>query len=161
MPSRSSTTSTKRTAQRGQAHARRSVAAPRRRNGPTVRLVVVGAHLEGLPLNHQLLERGAMLERACATRATYRLHLLPEGRIPRPGLVRVADGGAAIQVEVWLLPKRHLADFVCAVDPPLSIGTVALQDGSQEKGFLCEHYAAVAGEDITRFGGWRAYLEAQ
>lgn len=128
---------------------------------PAVRLVVVGAHLEGMPLNHQLLERGAMLERACTTSATYRLHLLPDGRPPRPGLIRVTKGGAAIQVEVWLLPKRHLADFVCAIAPPLSIGTVSLQDGSQEKGFLCEHYAAITGEDITRFGGWRAYLEAQ
>lgn len=126
-----------------------------------MRLVVVGAHLAGLPLNHQLVERGAVLERACATSATYRLHLLPSGKPLRPGLVRVADGGAPIAVEVWLLPKRHLADFLCAIDPPLSIGTVALSDGTQEKGFLCEHYAAVAGEDITRFGGWRAYLEAQ
>lgn len=129
--------------------------------GPAVRLVVVGAHLAGLPLNHQLLDCGAVLERACTTSAVYRLHLLPSGRPPRPGLVRVTDGGAAIQVEVWLLPKRHLADFICAVMPPLSIGTVALQDGTQEKGFLCEHYAAVVGEDITRFGGWRAYLEAR
>jgi allophanate hydrolase len=126
-----------------------------------MRLVVVGAHLAGLPLNHQLIERGAVLERSCSTSPSYRLHLLPTGRPPRPGLVRVADGGAPIAVEVWLLPKRHLASFLCAIDPPLTIGTVALNDGTQEKGFLCEHYAAVVGEDITRFGGWRAYLEAR
>jgi allophanate hydrolase len=124
-------------------------------------LVVVGAHLAGLPLNHQLVERNAVLERACQTSPSYRLHLLPSGSVPRPGLVRSSFGGAAIEVEVWLLPHRHLASFLAAVEPPLTIGNVELQDGTHEKGFLCEHYATLAGKDITRFGGWRAYLKAQ
>lgn len=124
----------------------------------TVRLAVVGAHLEGMPLHHQLAERGAVLDRACATSAHYRLHVLPGRRLRRPGLLRVPSAGRAIQVEVWRIPLRAFGSLVCAVPAPLVIGTIELDDGSAVKGFLCEHYALIDSEDITRFGGWRRYL---
>jgi allophanate hydrolase len=36
-----------------------------------------------------------------------------------------------------------------------------LQDGSEVAGFVCEGYAAAldGAEDVSEFGGWRAYLE--
>ncbi|CAM5701954.1 hypothetical protein SCANM63S_00083 [Streptomyces canarius] len=40
----------------------------------------------------------------------------------------------------------------------MTIGTVELADGRQVKGFLVEPYAVEGTPDITRFGGWRAYL---
>jgi allophanate hydrolase len=40
----------------------------------------------------------------------------------------------------------------------MTIGTVVLEDGSSVKGFSCEPAALEGAEDITRFGGWRAYL---
>jgi len=51
--------------------------------------------------------------------------------------------------------------FVADVPPPLTIGNVALHDGSLVKGFLCEGEAAWRSVEITRFGGWRSYLEAE
>ena len=68
---------------------------------PTLPIAVVGAHLSGLPLNGQLLERGATLREATRTAPQYRLFALPDTRPPKPGLQRCAEGGAAIEVEVW------------------------------------------------------------
>ena len=36
--------------------------------------------------------------------------------------------------------------------------TAELADGSWETGFICEPYGLAGAEDITRFGGWRAWL---
>jgi len=124
-----------------------------------VKLAVVGAHLSGMPLNHQLTERGGRLLRATQTAARYRLFALPGSTPPKPGLLRVAPGeGAAIAVEVWELPAEHYGSFVAAIPPPLGIGTLALADGSEVQGFLCEALATREAEDITRLGSWRAYM---
>ena len=42
-----------------------------------------------------------------------------------------------------------------------AIGTVALEDGSSVKGFLCETHATREARDISSFGGWRAWLRSQ
>ena len=126
-----------------------------------VALAVVGAHLSGLPLNRQLTERGARLLRACRTTPQYTLYALPNTQPPKPGLVFMGDTpGHAIEVEVWAVPLAAFGSFVAEVPPPLAIGTVTLDDGSQVKGFVCEGYAVRSAEDISRFGGWRAYLAA-
>jgi allophanate hydrolase len=120
-------------------------------------VVVVGAHLSGQPLNGQLTERGGHLVRAIDTAPVYRLVALPT-EPPKPGLVRVASGGAAIATEVWRLPTDAFGSFVAGIPAPLGIGTIALADGSSAPGFLCESYAADAAPDITEHGGWLAYL---
>ena len=122
-----------------------------------VRVAVVGAHLTGQPLNHQLSSRGAELISTTRTAAAYRLHALPTTP-PKPGLVRVTDGsGAAIEVEVWELTTTAFGSFVADIPAPLGIGTLELADGSTVAGFICEPYALVGTPDITDFGGWRAY----
>ncbi|MEO7414261.1 MAG: allophanate hydrolase [Opitutaceae bacterium] len=127
-----------------------------------VQLGVVGAHLTGQPLNAQLTDRGGRLVRTARTADCYRLYALAGTVPPKPGLVRVAPGeGAPIEVEVWTLAPPAWAEFVAAIPPPLGIGTLILDDGSTVKGFLCEPVALSDGEDITSFGGWRAYREAQ
>ncbi|PLZ00618.1 allophanate hydrolase [Burkholderia sp. WAC0059] len=125
-----------------------------------VRVAVVGAHLTGQPLNGQLTQRGARLAATTATAPTYRLYALPAaaGSLPKPGLVRTASGGAAIEVEVWDMPLACFGEFVAEVPAPLGIGTLALADGTQVQGFLCESVALDGAADITGFGGWRAYL---
>ena len=124
---------------------------------PSVRLAVVGAHLSGMPLNWQLQERCGRLLGQTRTAAQYRLFALPGTEPRKPGLVRAASGGAAIEVEVWELPATHFGSFVASIPAPLGIGTLTLQDGSEVQGFLCEAAAALDAEDITHFGGWRAY----
>jgi allophanate hydrolase len=131
-----------------------SPAVPRR-----TRLAVVGAHLSGEPLNHQLLELGARLVVATTTAPAYRLFDL--GTTPaRPGMVRQRSAGAAIAVEVWEFDAESLGTFLPRVPPPLAIGSVELADGTTVLGFLCESYALDGARDITEFGGWRAFRVA-
>lgn len=126
-----------------------------------VDLAVVGAHLSGQPLNGELLALGARLRRCCRTSPDYRLHAL-NGTVPeKPGLVRVAEGGAAIEIEVWRMSTPAFGRFVAEVPPPMAIGTLKLDDGSSVKGFLCEPGALAGSPDITAFGGWRAYRAAR
>jgi allophanate hydrolase len=124
--------------------------------GGSVRVAVVGAHLSGMPLNRQLTERGARLVRAARTSPAYHLYDLADGR---PGLVK--DGhGACIEVEVWELPHSGFGSFVAQIPPPLGIGTLDLEDGEKVKGFLCEAHAVAGKRDITSFGGWRRFVNA-
>jgi allophanate hydrolase len=124
-------------------------------------MAVVGAHLRGQPLNAQLTQRGARYVQTTATAPVYRLFALPPASsagIAKPGLVRVAQGGAAIELELWDMPVAAYGSFVAEVPPPLGIGTLMLEDGSQVQGFLCESAGLEGAVDISAFGGWRAYL---
>jgi len=128
-----------------------------------VRVAVCGAHLEGLPLNHQLTSRGAHLVVRTRSSPDYKLYALPGGPPHRPGMVRVATGetGSAIEVEVWEMVAREFGSFVAGIPAPLGIGTLTLADGSQVLGFICEQYAVADAEDITHFGGWHSYLQRE
>ncbi len=120
-------------------------------------VAVCGAHMEGLPLNIQLLERGGRLLQKTTTAAAYRFYLLPGGPPYRPGLVR-SDGGSAIELEVWELPVVNLGDFLNQIPAPLGLGRVELADGSRVIGFLCESYILANSREITQFGGWRQFI---
>ena len=122
-----------------------------------IAVAVCGAHLQGLPLNHQLLERGAVLLERTVTAPSYRLYALPGGPPDRPGLVRVATQGAAIEVEVWSVPSAAFGSFVADIPAPLAIGKLTLADSREVSGFLCESHAVIHAQDISAFGGWRAY----
>ena len=126
----------------------------------TVTLAVSGAHMTGLPLNHQLTTRGARLQRTCRTAPSYRLYALPGPDVPRPGLVRVHDYGASIELELWTLSPTALGNLLGDVPAPLAIGRVELADGSEVTGFVCEGHATADADDVTEHGGWRAYLAA-
>jgi allophanate hydrolase len=125
-----------------------------------IRVAVVGAHLTGQPLNHQLTELGARLVRACRTAPRYRLYALPATTPPKPGLLRsAADAdGAAIEVEVWRIDRARFGDFFAKVPAPLCLGTVELEDGETVSGFLCEPHATLGARDISALGGWRKFL---
>ena len=127
-----------------------------------VEIAVVGAHLSGLPLNRELVELGAAFSREVETSPDYRLFALP-GSVPaKPGLLRIADGaGSAIKAEVWTLDRAGFGDFVSRIPAPLGIGTIRLKDGGSVKGFLVEAEAVKAAEDVSGFGGWRAYLKSR
>ena len=127
---------------------------------PLVALAVVGAHLRGQPLNHQLTDLGAELERSTRTAPSYRLFAL-ETVPQKPGLLRVLQGGQSIEIEVWSLTPAAFGTFVSGVERPLCIGQVELADGRWVHGFLCEAHATQGAPEITRFGSWRGYLEAR
>lgn len=135
---------------------------PLRAGAGIIELAVVGAHLSGMPLNHELTAVGGAILRATTTIADYRLYALPGGPPARPGLIRTAAGsGGQIAVEVWALPPDGFGRFVAGIPSPLGIGTVALADGTRVKGFLCEAIATHDAQDITSLGGWRAFVAAK
>jgi allophanate hydrolase len=122
-------------------------------------IAVVGAHLSGMPLNGELRAAGARLIECTTTAPHYRLYALPGTRPPKPGLLRVKNGaGTAIEIEVWAMSEAAFGRFVAAVPPPLSIGTLEIDDGRSVKGFLVEAEAVAGARDISSFGGWRAFM---
>jgi allophanate hydrolase len=127
---------------------------------PTVQLAVVGAHLQGQPLNWQLTERGARKIETTRTAPCYRLYALAGTTPPKPGLQRCKSGldGVAIEVEIWELPLRRFGELVAEVPAPLAIGSLETADGRWVKGFVCEAFAIEGAQDISCHGGWRSYL---
>lgn len=118
--------------------------------------------MTGLPLNRELMELDARFSRAVATTPDYRFFALPGGPPFRPGLLRVAPGsGAAIAAEVWTLSPEAFGAFVSRIPAPLGIGTLLLADGTTPKGFLVEAAAVADAEDISAYGGWRAFMAAK
>ncbi|MEI6113513.1 MAG: allophanate hydrolase [Burkholderiales bacterium] len=123
-----------------------------------IRLAVVGAHLRGMQLHHQLVELGCRFLQATETAAAYRLYALAQSAPPKPGLVKVSEGGNGIQVEVYEMPLTRIGSLLAQIPQPLGLGTITLADGSSVKGFICEPCGVAGARDITHFGGWRAYI---
>jgi allophanate hydrolase len=119
-----------------------------------IRVAVCGAHMSGLPLNHQLTDRGAILIEATTTSPEYRFYALPDGK--RPGLIK-AQPGAALALEVWEMDEQYFGSFVNGIPAPLGIGRVTLASGENVAGFLCESEAIAGSRDITEFGSWRTW----
>jgi allophanate hydrolase len=132
--------------------------AARLRRAP-VELFVVGAHLAGHVLHHELLAAGATLDGAAETTPDYRLFAL-DTTPAKPGLIRVNGAGGRVRGEVWRLPVDGFGAFVESLPRPMSIGTVSLADGRTVRGFLCEPAATSGARDITEQGSWPAWLEA-
>ncbi|MEK3838882.1 allophanate hydrolase [Paenibacillus sp. FSL R7-0128] len=124
-----------------------------------VTLAVCGLHMRGFPLEKQMLEHGARFWQEARTAACYELVKLPT--MPaKPGLLRQAAGGSAIELELWQMPVESLGAFATLIPAPLGLGRVALADGREVTGFICEGYAAAGAENVTAYGGWR-YLPAE
>ena len=123
-------------------------------------LLVCGAHLEGLALHWQLVDRGAVLREKTRTAAVYRMYAMPAiGSIPpRPALIRDDANGAAMEVEVWELEPAAFGDFVSRIPGPLGIGKILLASGEEVPGFIAEPRATEGAEEITRYGGWRSWV---
>ena len=139
--------------------------APRRMPAaaPVVEIAVVGAHLEGMPLHGQITERGCRLVSRTRTAPAYRLYALPGTLPPKPGLARTAAGeaGHAIEVEVYAMPADRVGGFLALIPPPLGLGSLQLEDGRWVKGFICEPAGLAGAQDISSFGGWRAYMKSR
>lgn len=72
-------------------------------------LLVVGAHLRGLPLHHQLEQAKARFLGEVRTSAAYRMVALPASP-PKPGMLRVgAETGSSLPGELYRLSPRPSA----------------------------------------------------
>lgn len=131
------------------------------RDGPDdrIEIVVVGAHLSGMPLNRELTDPGGALVAQTHTAGSYRLFVLPGTVPPKPGLLRDPSAtGPGLAIEVWSLDPAAFGQFVARIPAPLGIGKIELKDGSEVSGFLCEPFAVEGAREITGLGGWRAYI---
>ncbi|MET0547448.1 MAG: allophanate hydrolase [Caulobacterales bacterium] len=122
-----------------------------------IKVAVVGAHLNGMPLHWQLSSRNARLVKSAKTAPSYKLYAMTQSVPPKPALI-YDEGGASIAVEVYELDEKSFGSFTAEVPPPLAIGSVELEDGEIVKGFVAEPRAMIGAEDITHLGGWRAFI---
>ena len=129
-----------------------------------VRVAVCGKHMRGFEYHTQLLDVGAEFLGTYPTAPSYRLFVLNE-KAQRPGLLKVWEGGAAIEVEVYAFPASRFGTFVERIPAPLSFGKIELSDGSVVEGMLVER-ASVLDEtgttlegivEITAQGSYRAW----
>lgn len=117
-------------------------------------VAVCGLHMKGYSLESQMIECKSKFLRACKTDEKYKLFKLNTSPA-KPGLIKVQNGGCAIEVELWEMPLDRFGYFTSLIPSPLGMGKVQLEDGSEVCGFICEEYGKEDAEDITMFGGWR------
>ncbi|WP_138494875.1 allophanate hydrolase [Paenibacillus pinistramenti] len=120
----------------------------------SVTVAVCGLHMRGFALEPQMTGLGAVFLEEAQTSPVYELYKLATVP-PKPGLIRVQEGGASIAVELWRMPAASFGLFTAAIPGPLGIGKIELSDGRIVPGFICEGYAAAGGVNITASGGWR------
>jgi gamma-glutamylcyclotransferase (GGCT)/AIG2-like uncharacterized protein YtfP len=123
-----------------------------------VLLAVNGTLMRGLELNANLVDAGATFVREARTAPVYRLWSIGDRH---PAMIRVAEGGAAIALEVWSVPPEGLAAILLKEPPGLCIGKVRLEDGTETLGVLGEPALCEGQREITTYGGWRAYTAAR
>ena len=124
-----------------------------------VLLAVNGTLMRGLKLNPNMLAAKATFVREAKTESVYRIWTVND---EHPAMVRVTDGtGVQVALEVWSVPAAGLASILLNEPPGLSIGKVKLEDGSTVLGVLGEPALVEGQKEITRYGGWRAYIAAE
>jgi len=121
-------------------------------------LAVNGTLMRGLALNKNLTDVGATFTREDATCPDYRLYSIDD---IHPAMQRVAHGGAAIQLEIWAVPTAGLISVLQGEPVGLCIGKIELADGREVLGVLGEALLCAGGEEITAYGGWRAYVASR
>lgn len=124
-----------------------------------VPLAVNGTLMRGLKLNPNMHAAGATFVRETRTEPAYRLWSINDDH---PAMVRVSDGtGVAVAVEIWSVPPAGLAGILLKEPPGLTIGKVRLEDGSTVLGVIGEPVLVQGQREITKHGGWRAYIASQ
>ena len=121
-------------------------------------LAVNGTLMKGQPTNGILVEAGAAFARDARTAPVYRLWDVGN---KHPAMLRAAQGGASISLELWLIEPEKMIAVLEKEPPGLCMGWVQLEDGSSVLGILAEPYILAGCEEITRFHGWREYLHAR
>lgn len=128
-------------------------------SGDAIELAVNGTLMRGLALNHHLTDHGATFVREAVTAPVYRLWSIDD---VHPAMIRTSGGdGTAVEVEVWRVPLAGTTLTLMREPYGLTLGKVLLDDGSVVIGVLAEPTLVQGQKEITRYGGWRAYLAAR
>jgi gamma-glutamylcyclotransferase (GGCT)/AIG2-like uncharacterized protein YtfP len=118
---------------------------------------VNGTLMRGLSLNRNLLDTGARFVEEAHTAPIYRLWSIGDRY---PGMLRSAEAGCEIAVELWEADAAGLVHVLEGEPPGLTIGRVRLADGRDVLGVLAEPYLVKGQPEITATGGWRAYIDS-
>ncbi len=121
-----------------------------------VELAVNGTLMRGLELNGNLLALGAQFLREARTEPCYRLWSIQDRH---PAMIKVAQGGTALALEIWQVPSAGLGQLLWQEPAGLCIGKVRLEDGVEVLGVLGESWICEGQREITAYGGWRAYRD--
>jgi hypothetical protein len=125
----------------------------------SVLLAVNGTLMRGLKFNRHMIAAKATFVREASTEPVYRLWSVHD---EHPAMIRVTDGsGTAVNVEVWAVPLEGLTGLLLDEPPGLAIGKIRLDDGAIIFGVLGESALVEGQREITAYGGWRAYVEAE
>jgi hypothetical protein len=124
----------------------------------TIDLAVNGTLMRGLELNQNLLSVGATFVREDFTAPVYRIWSIGD---VHPAMMRVGTGGVSIALEIWAVPLNGLSAILLQEPSGLCIGKIKLRSGLETLGVLGEAILCEGQREITRFGGWRAYLTAK
>jgi gamma-glutamylcyclotransferase (GGCT)/AIG2-like uncharacterized protein YtfP len=120
-------------------------------------LFVNGTLMRGLEL-HANLDGAAFLGEAL-TMPCYRLYSIADRH---PGMYEVAEGGVAVQGELYDVPPAVWRRVQAGEPAGLYLGPVHLADGREVSGILYPRELAENGHrDISAFGGWRAYVASR
>lgn len=121
-------------------------------------VVFNGTVMRGQPAHANL--DGATFVEEVRTAPVYRLYSIGDRH---PAMRRDEEHGASIDAELYEVPDDVWPRIRDTEPPGLYRGPVLLADGREVEGMLGEA-ALVAGSEaveITRHGGWRAYLAAR
>jgi hypothetical protein len=116
---------------------------------------VNGTLMRGLELNDNLLKVGAIFAREDLTAPIYRLWSIADRH---PAMIRVSQNGRAIALEIWSITLAALGDILLSEPAGLCIGKIVLADGQEVLGVLGEPFLCEDQQEITSYGGWRAFI---
>jgi gamma-glutamylcyclotransferase (GGCT)/AIG2-like uncharacterized protein YtfP len=122
-----------------------------------VLLAVNGGLMRGMSSHQVMLDAGAVFLREDATEPAYRLWSIDD---QFPAMLRVAEGGASIVVEVYELSTRGFTAVLQREPAGLSVAHVRLIGGEILLGVVAEQILCEHRREITEYGGWRAYRES-
>jgi gamma-glutamylcyclotransferase (GGCT)/AIG2-like uncharacterized protein YtfP len=121
-------------------------------------LAVNGTLMRGLKLNAHMLDAGGIFISEDITAPVYRLWSIHDAF---PGMVRDDLVGVGIAVELWKLPAEGILQLLSDEPEGLCVGKVALANGQVVLGILAEAIILEGCQEITKFGGWRNYLQSK
>jgi hypothetical protein len=121
----------------------------------TVLLGVNGTLMRGLKLNKNLTQVGGEFIREDKTASCYKLWTIGD---EHPAMIRVKEGGASIQLEIWKVPTAGLVSILLNEPAGLAIGKVLLEDKTLILGVIAEPILCEGQLEITEFKGWHNYI---
>ena len=118
-------------------------------------LAVNGTLMRGLELEGNLKQAGALFIKESKTEKSYRLYSIND---QYPAMIKVANGGNTVDVELYEISEEGLKDVLSKEPPGLTIKEIALIDGSLIQGVVGLEEITKGQKEITEYGGWRNYL---